>query len=400
MKSTSAKAIGYNLILINTFIYLAASVYGPFLSAYFTTNGMNSVQIGVLMTVSPIASIIIQPLWALISDRTGKRKAVLSLVVLGSALSLLSFYLGNTFLTYFIASVFFALFITSIVPLSDAIIIREANKINLDFAKIRMGGTLGFSIMVVLAGRILILLPNSLFFMGFLGYMGLLVFVLRLKKDPVISKEPVVKAQEEITRKKVRGILSIFRSRRIFFVLAFALISQIGLSFYWSFLGVYLLDLGYGQTTLGWVNCISALTEVPTLIFINRLIRKFGAMKILFASCVILSLRIFLITMGSLPFILVAQLLHGATYMTIYFSCAVYINEHVWQGKQSQGQSSLAIVQTGIGSIIGNIAGGYLVRQLGITSAYAFMATSMIAAAFAIGFVQLLYLKRQKHQPN
>lgn len=399
MKSNTTKAIGYNLFLINAFVYIAGSVYGPFQSAFFSSHGMNSVQIGILMTISPIASICIQPLWAMVSDRTGKRKAILSLVVLGSGLGLLSFYLGNTFLTYFIASVIFALFITSIVPLSDAIIIREANKTNLDFAMIRLGGTIGFSIMVVLAGQILKVQPNSLFFMGFLGYMCLLLFVLRLKKDTAKGSKHVLKAPEDLLGKKTRGILSIFRSRTIIFVLAFALLSQIGLSFYWSFLGVYLLDLGYGQTVLGWVNCISALTEIPTLVFINRLIRKFGSMKILFASCLLLTVRLFLITLGSLPIILLAQLLHGFTYMTIYFSCAVYINDHVWHGKQSQGQSFLAIVQTGIGSIIGNITGGYLVRQLGITSSYAFMAVAIIAAAFAIGFVQVVYQKSRRQQP-
>ncbi len=400
MKSSSNKAIGYNLLLINAFVYIAASVYGPFQSAYFSSHGMNSVQIGILMTISPIASIFIQPLWAMVSDRTGKRKAILSLVVLGSALSLLSFYLGNTFVTYFIASVIFALFITSIIPLSDAIIIREANKISFDFAIIRMGGTLGFSIMVILAGRILVHQPHSLFFMGFLGYLCLLVFVLRLKKDPVRKGEQVVKVQEQVSQRKDRGILTIFRSRMILFVLAFAFISQVGLSFYWSFFGVYLQDLGYGQTTLGWMNSISALSEVPALLFIKRLIRRFGAMKILFASCILLSIRIFLISLGSLPIIVMAQLLHGFTYMTIYFSCAVYISENVWHGKQSQGQSSLAIVQTGLGSILGNIAGGFLARQLGITSAYAFMATALAAAALTIGLIQLLYRKKQTYQSN
>jgi MFS family permease len=399
MKTASTKAIGFNLLMINAFIYIASSLYNPFQSAYFSSHGMDSVQIGILMTVSPIASILIQPLWAMASDRSGKRKTVLSLVVLGSAVSLFSFYLGNTFLTYLIASVLFALFITSIIPLSDAIIIREANKINFNFATIRMGGTLGFSLVVVLAGRILKVFPDSLFFMGFLGYMCLLIFVLRLPKDQELSREAAGYSKEAATGKKAGGILSIFTGKRILFVLAFAFLCQLGLSFYWSFLGVYLQDLGYGQSTLGLINCISALSEVPTLIIINRLIRKYGSMKLMFSACIILGLRILMIATGNLPIIFLAQLLHGTTYMTMYFSCAVYINDHVLQGRQSQGQSVLAIVQTGIGSIVGNIAGGYLVRLFGIPSAYAFMAGAIIASACVIGLLQLLYLRKGKAKP-
>jgi oligosaccharide:H+ symporter len=396
MKNKSAKAIGYNLLLVNAFVYLSASLYTPFLSTFYSSNGINSIEIGILLTIAPVAAILIQPLWAMLSDRSGRRKFYLSLVVLGSGLAIFSYYLGNTFTTYFIATVLLSLFTTSIIPLSDAIIIRDAGRINFEFAVIRMGGTLGFALMVPIAGWILKTQPNSLFFMGSLGYMALLFFVLRLQGDQEAQKSKKTRELPLEYTEKVKGILSIFNTKMIFFVLAFALISQIGFSFYWSFLGVYVFDLGYGQSTVGWLNCVSALSEVPTLLIINRLIKKFGPLKILFASCLILGLRLFLVTMGSLTFIVLAQLIQGISYMTIYFSCAVYINNNVKPGKQSQGQSSLAIVQTGIGSIIGNIAGGYLVDILGITPAYGLMSSVMIVAAFITLVIQVFYERKQR----
>ncbi len=396
MKKQSVHAIGFNLLLVNAFVNICFALYIPFLSTFYATKGINSVEIGILLTISPVASILIQPLWAMFSDRLNKRKFFLALVVLGSALTIFSYYLGNTFTTYFIATALVSLFSTAILPLSDAITIREAGKYHFDFARIRMGGTIGYAFMVTITGWILRVRPNSLFFLGFLGYTALLVFVLRLPGDQNAKKEEKLTKASQDPSVGVKGILSIFNTKMILFVFAFALISQIGFSFYWGFLGVYLLDLGYGQSTLGWLNCISALSEVPALLIINKLIKKFGSLKILFASCIILSLRIFLVTMGSLPIIVLAQLLHGFTYMTIYFSCAVYINNNVRQGKQSQGQSLLAIMQTGIGSILGNIAGGYLVDLFGITSAYGLIAFVLITSALIILLLQLLYEKRMK----
>lgn len=396
MKKQSSRAIGYNLLLINAFVYIASSAYGPYLSPYFTSRGINPIQLGVLFTIGPIASIFIQPFWAMISDRTGKRKHVLALVVLGTGLAMFSYYLGNTFLTYFIATLIVSIFLTAIIPLSDAIIINEASKTDFDFAKIRMGGTLGFSISVVLFGNLLKQKPDSLFFLSFLGYMVLLFFVLKLKTEDngklttVKSKDLQNRINREGRRLREHSF-HIFHSKMIFFVLAFAFISQLGLSFYWSFLGVYMVDMGYSQNTIGLINSVSALSEVPTLLFINRIIKKFGPMKILFASCIILSLRILLITQGSLTFILLAQLLQGISYMTIYFSCAVYINENVMPGKQSQGQSALTMIQTGLGSIIGNIAGGYLVDLMGIKSAYTFMSASILSTAIIIVAILAAY---------
>lgn len=71
-----------------------------------------------------------------------------------------------------------------------------------------------------------------------------------------------------------KGILSILISNQVIFVLAFAFICQVGLSFYGGFTSVYLLNLGYGQGTIGLLNCISALSEVPVLFFANKLLKK------------------------------------------------------------------------------------------------------------------------------
>ena len=47
----------------------------------------------------------------------------------------------------------------------------------------------------------------------------------------------------------------------------------------------YILEKGYTQSTIGVINSISALSEVPVLFYINRMLRKYGTIKILFLSC-------------------------------------------------------------------------------------------------------------------
>lgn len=396
MKHNPSRNILYNLVLINAFVYISSSLYGPFLSSYYSAGGISSIEIGILLTIGPITSILIQPLWAMASDRTGRRKAVLALVTLGSAAAMFSYYLGSSFVTYFIATLLVSVFSTSIVPLSDAIIIREAGRINYGFAQIRMGGTIGFSLTVVFAGSILKSYPDFMFFMGFIGYLLLFLFVMRLPADERALRKADSGTYGYTIRSRARDFFDIFQSNTAYLILAYALISQIGLSFYWSFLGVYLHDSGYGQGILGWMNCASALSEIPALLLINRLIKKFGSIKILTSSCIILSLRIFLVTMGTLPFFFTAQILQGISYMTIYFSCAVYINDNVKPGKQALGQSALAITQMGIGSIIGNIAGGHLVGFLGIRNAYILMSIVILFITAALTATRsILHKKRQ-----
>ena len=66
-----------HLLLINSFVYIAVAMYSPFLSMYYAQEGLTSSQVGILLTIAPIATVLIQPLWAKRSDATGRdRKSV------------------------------------------------------------------------------------------------------------------------------------------------------------------------------------------------------------------------------------------------------------------------------------------------------------------------------------
>ncbi|MBH1940516.1 MFS transporter [Mobilitalea sibirica] len=396
MRNTTAKAIGFNLLMVNSFVYIAFSVYAPFLTLYYTEKGLSAGQIGILSTIGPIMAIFIQPLWAMLSDKTGKRKDVLSLVVIGSGLSLFSYYLGSGFLTFFFATILLSIFVNSIIPLSDAIVIQDAKKHNLDFAKIRLGGTIGFAVMVAAAGSYLKRNPSIQFIFGFIAFMVLLLFIRILPKDNKKERQTLKARRFAIKLPKLNGLLHIFNTRLILFILAFALLSQIGISFYFSFMGVYVSELGFDQNILGLLNSVSAFSEIPVLIFINRILKRFGAMKIIIFSCMLLGIRMLLMASGFLSLLFFAQMFHGVTFMTIYFSCAVFISEHVLPEKQSQGQSTLAIVQAGIGSVIGNVAGGYLVDYLTVKTTFQLIAILILSMTTIIMVIQILYTKKMK----
>ncbi|MDD3172976.1 MAG: MFS transporter [Herbinix sp.] len=397
MKLNNSKKLGITLLLANAFVYIAFSLYNPFLSSYYSKAGLNALQIGTLLTIGPLFAIFIQPFWAILSDKTGRRKDILSLLVVGSGISMLSFYIGHSFLTFLIAASLLAIFCTSIFPLNDAITLRYANRYQLDFSRIRMGGTIGFATFVVIAGAIIKQYPTLLFLMGFFGYFVLLIFIRILPEDEKVSSSDTKEGTISVPLKeKKTGLLHIFESKQIYFMLGFAFISQVGLSFNGCFIGVYMINLGLNESMIGIINCICALSEIPVLFIINRVLCKISTTKVIIFSSLLLGFRLFLITGGNIGFIIAAQALQGLTYMTIYFSCAVFISKNVKPENQSKGQSALTIVQTGFGSIVGNIAGGYFVDKFGLIIAYRFIAVIVIIVSLLIGSLLLYYLRISK----
>ena len=71
------------------------------------------------------------------------------------------------------------------------------------------------------------------------------------------------------------------------------------------------MEIGYGQSQIGLLNCISASSEIPVLLCIKKLTRKFGAIPLIGASTFLMGIRLFCVSGGSLPFFMLAQAMQG-----------------------------------------------------------------------------------------
>lgn len=219
-----------------------------------------------------------------------------------------------------------------------------------------------------------------------LPYLYSTTYKTHLSDIPVI-RPVVMEYPEDRSARNVE--LEYFLGDSLLVVPVFDQEDEMGLSFYTGFIGPYILEKGYTQSTIGVINSISALSEVPVLFYINRMLRKHGTIKILFLSCFLMGIRILLPIRSGIIGIVLAQLLQGVTYMTMYYSCAVYISTCVYEKYQTKGQSILNVVQLGLGAIVGNLVGGKLIRLLGYEKGYLLMAgitTLMTICALIVYF--------------
>ena len=393
------------LFLINVSFWVACGSCAPFLSAYYKRIGLSFTQIGVLLAIGPIFAIFIQPLWAMLSDRTGKRKLLLILLALCTAGAYLLYYLGASFAVCLLAVLIVSLFSLALLPLCDALVIDRANAYGFPFARIRIGGTLGYAVMVFGAGMFLEKFDGAQFAVASVAYLLFAGAVMllpqgRVREEAAPARKEAAPARKEAAparkkaasakRKAVPARESIFDTSEILFVLALALIESLGLGFCGSFTGSYAVELGFGSSLIGVLSCISALSEVPILLFAGKLMDRFGEIPLLIFSGIMMSLRLCLTGMGLVPAMISAQLLQSVTYMTTYICCTQYISKHVRAGKMSQGQSALAIVQSGLAAVASNLFGGMLVDAVGTRQAFFAVAAGVLVVALLVGGVYFL----------
>ena len=379
------------LFLINVSFWVACGSCAPFISAYYKRIGLSFTQIGMLLAIGPIFAIFIQPLWAMLSDRTGKRKLLLILLALCTAGAYLLYYLGASFTVCLLAVLVVSLFSLALLPLCDALVIDRANAYGFPFARIRIGGTLGYAAMVFGAGMFLEKFDGAQFAVASVAYLLFAGAVMLLPQGGAREEAAPARREAAPARKKaVPARESIFDTSEILFVLALALIESLGLGFCGSFMGSYAVELGFGSSLIGVLSCISALSEVPILLFAGKLVDRFGEIPLLIFSGVMMSLRLFLTGMGLVPAMISAQLLQSVTYMTTYICCTQYISKHVRAGKMSQGQSALAIVQSGLAAVASNLFGGMLVDAVGTQQAFFAVAAGVLVVALLVGGVYFL----------
>lgn len=357
------------LLLANTLMWSVMGAYMPFIHSFYSVRGLSTLEIGALTAITPVLAILIQPFWAYLSDFTGRRKVVLISIVLASGLVIQGYRFCHVFFLFVAETLMFGTFSTSVLPLSDALVSNHANKSKLGFARIRMGGTIGFAIMALILGNVVKSDVSLIFPIAGLGYLLLALCYLGLPKD----------APQKTLRARSKG--RVFKDDKVFFVFFLAFLVQFGTSVS-GFYGVYVLELGYNQSIMGLSSCISALSELPILFFADKILRRFKINHLMVFAVLMNALRMLLVASGILPLMIGAQVLQSGSYMIPYYCCIVFINENVIDGKISQGQSRLAMVQQGVATVSGSLLGGAISGQIGLKST--FMVVAAVLACVSV----------------
>ncbi len=380
----------FNLYLMNGMYWITASLYLPFISMYFAEKGMNTMEIGILSAIMPMAALVIQPFWSRLSDRPGNRRKVLLILTLCCALSAMLFLLTDTFSEILAAAALYAAFNSAVLPVSDAMVVSQSQKRGLDFARIRMCGTISYGVMVLGVGFYLKEHVQMMFFFIFVSFLAFSAVVMTIPGEGGREAKENERACGGKQRKKL------FQSREISFVLTFAFAMQFGVNYYSAFLGVYLLELGHNQSLVGILNCISAFSEIPVLLLMDRISRRYREPVLLSFAVLCMALRLVLLSSGNVALMAASQLLQGPSYMICYFVCVVYVNKMVIPGKLSQGQGVLALVQMGLGSLGGTLIGGMLASRFGTRQGFLIVAVFLLAMAAATSAAYRLYCRGRR----
>ena len=375
------------------FIYWAgAAAILPYISVYYESVNLKGTQIGQLSSIPFFVSMVSSILLAFLSDVSKKHKLILRLCAAAMIAVMALYPAARSFLAFlpivFMYSIINAPF-TSIMDQTTLTALENPA----DYGKIRVGGSIGWGIMVLVTGFLVDKLNRGYGIIFYICIIFLVIFLINTIGMPQGHKIEV-KPEE---RPNIKMIGEMLRQPGMLPVLLLIAIWGIGESAIGNFLFLHIKSLGGSSTLMGIALSISLVGEIVAFSIANKILAKIGPGKMMLLSFLVLFAWLFGLSLIrnpiAIPFF---QVFGGAGYALIQSGSVAFVNERAPKQLGTTAQAIRGGVLSGLGVGTGALISGVIYEASGSVVLFRNMSYLTIAG-FALGVVMYLNSRRARN---
>jgi PPP family 3-phenylpropionic acid transporter len=340
----------------------------PYFALYLQSIGMSAGRIAVLMSLGQLMRLIAPLLWSWLADSGGRRVRI---VVASTAAALASFsvvFITEDFVGLLIGMAILHFFWSASLPLVEALTLGHLAANPERYGRVRLWGSIGFIVTVMGVGLLLDLAPiRSQLWVCWALLLGTLLSALTLAE---------VKGHAE----QVSGpIIEVLRQRKVLFLLGAGLLMTASHGALYVFYSIHLVAQGYGKTLIGALWTLGVVAEIVVFLLMPRISLRVSMRSILLTCFLLAALRFLLIgwAPGFIGLLVVAQLLHGASFGAHHAATMAALNRWFAAGQQARAQALYGSTAYGAGGLGGALLAGALWESSG--AGITFSAASALA---------------------
>lgn len=245
--------------------YFGDAFFYAYYQIYLKSLNISDSRIGLLLSISPLVLILMNPFWNLITKNANVNKKIISVSTIIEGILIICFSQTTSFVPILVLTVLIAMSGTQFYSLLDGYSGTFSSVNHLDYTPIRMFGSLGYVISLLVSGFLLSYIPYSAQFIGAGSIFILCSLLLLMLHDIDLKKVSVERAKPKFSE--------IFHNKRfwlytLFYVLTFT-ISFAGD----NYVSVYFTSdtgLGLKSNLWGYIYAGMVIFEVLTMIVIAR----------------------------------------------------------------------------------------------------------------------------------
>lgn len=353
------------------FFFAAVACFAPYLALYLEGLGMVGGQIGLLTAIQPIVTLFAAPAWGALADQTHQHKRILILSMICSALIALVLTTVHSFGWLALTIALLAVFTAPILPIVDNSVIEQLGARRVEYGKQRVWGSYGFGIAGLVSGAVIANFGMSAMFVCYAGLLGC----------GVLAARNLVVRQVPIGVKLGVNLGQFIRNRRWLLFMALVFITGAGMAILNNYYMIFFKQLGASDLLLGLALALAILSEIPILLYSDRLLKRFGSRGMLAIGSTVFSIRTLILVLLVTPLqALALQALQGLTFIVVWVAGVEFSSQVAPPGLGATSQGLFGGIFGGLGFACGAVLGGYLYQSFGIRLTFLTAAVGVLLA--------------------
>ena len=362
------------------FYFASLGVLIPYWSLYLKSLGFNSLAIGSLVAILPATKLVAPYLWGWLADHTRRSMFIIRLACLFALISFSLVFVRQDFWWLCFAMLLFSFFWNATLPQFEAMTLNHLGDDSHYYSKIRLWGSLGFIVIVLLMGTLLENYDASI-----IPLVVLFTFAIILLSSFIVPEKLNTPHADH------SPIWHVIKQPKVlaFLVVCFLMLCSHGP--YYTFYTIYLQEQGYSPYMTGVLWAVGVLAEVIIFLFMHRLLPAFGCRKLLIITLLLTTLRWLLIGffIDNLAVLFLAQLIHAFSFGVFHAVGISLVHDHFTGSHQGRGQALYASVSFGAGVAVGSLVSGLVWDQWGAAVLFTFASCcTMLALLIVWKYIQ------------
>lgn len=323
----------------------------PFMNLFFVSLGFSGQQIGLIASVSALVGMIASPIWVSEVKKHQHARRFLQAAILLGAIGY--FLIGNQrdFPFIFLLVFLHSLAASGIMPLSDSMAVTVAQEADTGYGSVRVWASLGWILSVLTSGWLLERFGYSAAFIGVTSMWSFAAAVVTfiqphhftLKRSPGLPQTNLRLAFRRVIHNRTLWGLAL--------VLVLVGFLNSGVL---QFENVFLEQLGATKRLISVAGILSALVELPFMIYADRIVRRVGGHRLLLVALSFTLLQRLIVFF--LPFIATILIIRFVGGVAFSFYTIAFVNLISTQTDPSETGTVLALYTVTIGGLVNMVA--------------------------------------------
>jgi MFS transporter, PPP family, 3-phenylpropionic acid transporter len=326
---TSDRRVAARFAFFYAAVFASVGVDLPYWPVWLEAQGLSAAEIGILLAATFWPRIVTNLVLPLRADRLGERRRPMIFLAAATFAVFAMFGLADGFWMFLALSVVTGASWAAILPLGEALVLRQTRERSIDYGRVRLWGSVTF-ILASVGGGFWVEQSGPALVLGILlGTIALILIACVL-----LPEAPAAEKHSDLP--------SLGRLLRIPSFLAFtagAGLIQVSHAAYYGFATLHWRAAGHGEALIGWLWAEAVIAEVVFFAVAGSVLRRMQALQLLALAGALAALRWAMTALGTdLVLLIPAQALHAASFGAAHLAAMHHLRDSVPPELQASSQ--------------------------------------------------------------